>query len=892
MRLVCPKCSAAYAIEDRLIGASGVRAQCPRCKHQEFVRKGDRREADPPVAEPAVAVIRRGDKPVARAAPPPPRPPPLPGSRPPAHDPEAVPTCSGCGKPLQDAFDQALGACDSCRNGPPAADFQDLLLDSGALQLDTSAPPAAAPAAPASGKRGSPTAPDPFDFGATPEFERREVAAPPVAEGAFHWDAPLQTQEPVAGGPANDGDPEPAAERVAPAVVRAPRVARPEQGRTGQDEIALRSSPLKLVESRPNHWRLIAAGVGGLLLSVVVALLLWPRWHGSTPEEDPQTIPPAVTAVLPRWRLLFVEVSGTAASALEQGRARLAADEPLAYGEAEEAFQQALLLEPRSDEAITGYVQAVALGRKSELDDDTYAEAEALILASQRRTARSAPTLTAHANLLLTRPLVPGNLEQARALAEEAVERSTPETRADALLAQGRSYLQSSAGLAAQAFSEALSGLRPPLSAYFYRALALEAQGEYRGAIEDLRRRLELTPGQADALEALGRIYQECGDVDRARTAYARAREKYPEDLRFAVLHLAFAYQVDNDPRLAAAGLRALLEDADRYDPRVAGLGLVHLATVERLLGHLSASDAAAHKALRYKADATGASLQLFLNALARGEAASARTAFSSLAGRTGQPGLEAVLEGQLLMAEGQPARAAEVCRAGFEKDPRRVDALICSGVARVKAGQADEGYRALHQAAQLEPMRSAPRPAVTRLFVREADLLTPFTGLLTRPGAPIGDVRAAIHEGILRFRLGELREAEGLLQNALAEDASNPLAAAYLALISVARGDAAGAIRHGQQAAQQGRRIGVARYAHGEALALVGKRDLAEREFADAIEAAPGLLAAEVSLARLEGARGGKDAARNRLTRAIGRDPSYLPAKRALYALQGGGGP
>ncbi len=881
MRLVCPQCSAAYAIEDRLIGASGVRAQCPRCKHQEFVRKGDRREAGPVVAEPAVAVIRRGDKPVPKAAPPPPRPPPLPSSRPPAYDPEAGPTCTGCGKPLQDAFDQALGACDSCRNGPPAEGLQERGTEPGALELDTSAPPAAP--VPKS-KRGSPAPPDPFDFGATPEFERQEVVAPGVPAGPFDWDAPLAQEA----GPADDGERE---EEPAPAVVRPARGPLPDPVRTGQDEIARRSSPLKLVESGPNPWRLIAAGAGGLLLSVVVALVLWSRTPGSTPVEDPQSIPPAVTAVLPRWRLLFVEVSGTVTAALEQGRARLAADEPLAYGEAEEAFQQALLLEPRSDEAITGYVQAVALGRKTALDDDTYAEAEALILASQRRTARSAPTLTAHANLLLTRPLVPGSLEQARALAEEAVERSTPETRSDALLALGRSYLQSSAGLAVQAFSEALSGLRPPLSAYFYRALALEAQGEYRGAIEDLRRRLELTPGQADALEALGRIYQECGDVDRARTAYASAREKYPEDLRFAVLHLAFAYQVDNDPRLAAAGLRALLEDADRYDPRVAGLGLVHLATVERLLGHLPASDAAAKKALRYKADATGASLQLFLNALARGEAAAARAAFSHLAGSTGQPGLEAVLEGQLLMAEGQPARAAEVCRAGHQQDPRRVDALICSGIAAVKAGQVDEGFRTLHQAAQLEPMRSAPRPAVTRLFLREAELLTPFAGLLTRPGAPITDVRAAVHEGVLRFRLGELREAEGLLQKALLEDASNPLAAAYLALISVARGDAAGANRHGQLAAQQGRRIGVARYAHGEALALVGKRDLAEREFADAIEAAPGLLAAEVSLARLEGARGGKDAARNRLTRAIGRDPSYLPAKRALYALQGGGG-
>ena len=39
MRIVCQKCSAAYAIDDKFITAKGVRAQCPRCRHLQLVKR-------------------------------------------------------------------------------------------------------------------------------------------------------------------------------------------------------------------------------------------------------------------------------------------------------------------------------------------------------------------------------------------------------------------------------------------------------------------------------------------------------------------------------------------------------------------------------------------------------------------------------------------------------------------------------------------------------------------------------------------------------------------------------------------------------------------------------------------------------------------------------------
>src|SRR5258707_2347677 len=51
MRIVCQKCSAAYAIDDKLVTPKGIRAQCPRCRHLQLVKQGD---MAPAVTEPAV----------------------------------------------------------------------------------------------------------------------------------------------------------------------------------------------------------------------------------------------------------------------------------------------------------------------------------------------------------------------------------------------------------------------------------------------------------------------------------------------------------------------------------------------------------------------------------------------------------------------------------------------------------------------------------------------------------------------------------------------------------------------------------------------------------------------------------------------------------------------
>src|SRR4051794_30482370 len=62
MRIVCEKCAAAYAIDDRLITARGVRAQCPKCRHLQLVTKDGSGTAAPsqlpvPPTSPAASVV-------------------------------------------------------------------------------------------------------------------------------------------------------------------------------------------------------------------------------------------------------------------------------------------------------------------------------------------------------------------------------------------------------------------------------------------------------------------------------------------------------------------------------------------------------------------------------------------------------------------------------------------------------------------------------------------------------------------------------------------------------------------------------------------------------------------------------------------------------------------
>src|SRR5437879_4681739 len=79
MRIVCQKCAAAYAIDDRQVTAKGVRAQCPRCRHLQLVKRDDAAAAPAEAPKSGNGVhAKQPQIPAPAAAPPEPaRPPPV-----------------------------------------------------------------------------------------------------------------------------------------------------------------------------------------------------------------------------------------------------------------------------------------------------------------------------------------------------------------------------------------------------------------------------------------------------------------------------------------------------------------------------------------------------------------------------------------------------------------------------------------------------------------------------------------------------------------------------------------------------------------------------------------------------------------------------------------------
>jgi len=838
MRVVCQKCGAAYAIDDRVISPRGIRAQCPRCKHQQPVK----REA--PVVDVA-----------------PEAPPPAPEPAPPKA--AELPTCSSCGVPLEDSFDQALGICDACRDKVPAREppepepsastsgsFRQLLAEAEELRLDAAAPPPAPSEAP--------EGPGP-------------IGAEEPAQATLDLFAPAPPPAP--------------GEKPALHPVLPPRPAYPP---APDDDFLTRSAPLKIVESKPSRWPLLAAAAAGLAVAATIAAVVHFRNVARPPKDE---VPHALRAAITGWRLLFLEIEGTAAEHVAAGEKLLAEDKPAAYADAEEEFQQALILDPASNAAIVGYVEAISLGRQDdELDGRTYEEARALLQIAEGRGPLTVPERLAEVDLLLTGQ-APDDVARARELAEAALKAAAPADQAEAHLALGRAYLPTSVELAMAQFDEALAAPRTSRRAHFYRAQAHEAAGQYRAAIEDLQKQLALDADDWTALQALARIYQECGATDRARAMYAAARQQHPDDLQIAVLQLAFAYQVDGQVKAAAAALQALLGDPDHLERRAAADGFVHLAAVQRLLGNARAAQEAAQKARELRPTSSAAALQLFLSALDERRLDEAQKELESLKGHTGDRAVEELLEARLWLARGRDADAAQACSRAAALDPRRVDALLCQAAAAARAGQRDQAFPPAQAAAMADPSRLGPRPVVTRFYVPAGEVLAGLDGQLSKLAQGEGDVLPQLYEGLLLFHQGRWAEADRELGQVLATDDRNPLALAYRSLAALQRGEVAAAVRLGARAAEGGRKIAVVRYAYGAALAQAGRAADAERELGDALQLDGGLSAAETRLAELQARKGGAASARARLVRVLVRDPSYLPAKRALYALEVGEG-
>jgi predicted Zn finger-like uncharacterized protein len=909
MRIVCQKCSAAYAIDDRLISPKGVRAQCPRCRNLQLVKRDPSAPASAaPEAAPAAAVPPPQAAPAAPSASadtsgddsdlfdfgsPPPGLPAFPKeeglfgppSKAPAPAQAAAPTPAPAADPLLDFLGPPPSVPETSSPGPAPstprrASSPGVASVAPGAQRRPSSPGLASAANAATATSGcrecGKALTDPFDQALGVCDACRALAEGSPRSGR-------------AGAP--QFEPPPPAMSTPPAVVPASEL---RNSRPPSRVYAPPSMPARSAQRSGGGRGLLIGGlVAGLLLgggagAYYYFFHLKPQQVATAAQQQPQApaaLPEAVQAVLPRWQLKYLDISGTSAELVAEGNAQLQKDQRFAYAEAEESFQQALLQDPRNDAAIAGYVQALALGRGTGMDDATFQEARGLIEAAESRAGRTPPLVLAHANLLLARPRQPQHHDQARQLAEQAMAEGSNVEKAEANLVLGRVFMSTSMGLAHKHFDTALE-LAPDLRrVHYFRALAYESAGQYAQALEGLKKRLDLDPQHWDSLEATGRMYQELGEVDQARDLYAARLKAQPKDFRAQLALAALRYQTEASASGAVKDLNALLKNRASYPPRDVAEALVHLSIAERLAGSADASAKAAAEALQLEPTLSAAHVQLFLVALGKGDAAKAGTHLTAMKGQLDDPALEKVLEGRLLLLQGKHLEAAGRFQEASKLDERRHDALLLAGVAAAKEKRRDEAFRPLFQALGSDPLRPAPRPVATLFYVRPEDTLKGAEGAIVALADGEEDVVPRLYEGVLRFHQGEWAAAERLFKQVTSIDEDNAGATAYLSLLALQRGNKAAARSLGEQAVAVGRQAAIAHLAHGLALAEANKVEPAKRALRDALALAPKLLSAEVKLAELEAASD-RESARARLVKVVGLDSTYHTAKRVLFTL------
>ena len=810
MRVVCEKCRSAYAVDDAMVPSSGVRSQCPRCRHIQLAKivrasgvkarialpEAEARQLEAAQLNAAVADAVRG-------------PPPLP-DRPnetvlPGPGPEALPAgtdggCTGCGKALTDPFDQALGSCDACRH------------------------------------------------------EERERTMLPA--DLFDGNEP---SNPGASNPTLSDLSNPAR----------PTLARPASG--------VMTAARTLEERVPARWPWWVGGAVALGLGAAFFL-----WHAST-RRAAQVAPltPEVTQVLARFRADHAQASEAPAALLAHASERLLADRAEAYAEARALFEQLLSKGPLAPRAVAGFAEAVALAPR--LDPRAASDA-ALLLDAVKGQGEDGLLDAARAELVLSVDDAHAS-ERARALAQTALGTLLGKDVAWGQLALGRASLESSGKLAAAAFTAALTADPAQRRGYVLRAQALESVGDYRGARADLQTRLALDPDHWPTLDALARIELDGGEVAQAALLFQRAKEARPSDLR-PVLALAELHLFEEDhPEQAVTLLQALLKTRGNLAPSETAAVQAHLAAAYRAQGMLTLAAKAVATALEASHDDPTAHLEAVLIALDRKRPADAVPHLAALKERLA-PGVAKLLEGRVRFAQGDLAGASEAFLAAVAEDPHRNDALLWAGVANAAKGDRAQAEALGLKVAQETPFHLVPDLPMGPHKLLPAELLQGAEGEFSKLGKSESDVTPELLEGVVRYHQGDLGGAQRSLRAVTALDGGNVLALSYLALVEQARKDPDGAEQAGAKAAASGRQSGLAHYAYGVALVAAGKADQGKRELLQAKALAPSLLAADYQLALLE-ETAAPASAQSRLEGVLAVDPTFGPARRALYRLE-----
>lgn len=915
MRIVCQKCSAAYAIDDKFVTPKGVRAQCPRCRHLQLVKR-ESEQATPaavgaPGGSPFLFEIGSAGTP---AVPPPPSQPKITETseaRPRTSAPPSVPPVSApvpsASAPF--AFDFAPAPTATYGGGlqpggtpPPLAPFQTSPFDLNGLApkaSDTSNPfgvdlPPPPPPAPVKLSGPAPAAASTFDFNAataTAADVRCKMCGKVLIDA---FDQALGTCDDCRSKPDESrAEANPRHERVdvsrpAPrAQTFLPVTTVPISNEVIPPDATVRSA-FRDGEVPSNRGRMIGIAAASVLVVLLAVFLVIRRpWERKRPPpviHQAPVLSKPVEVVVQSWRMNYPELEGASRKQAEGfiaiGEKALALDTPRGYLDAEEAFQKALVVDSSNERAVAGWVFSLAFGHGDQIDDRIATAAEAMLGAAEQRSG--APRLyVAHAHLLIARN---GNANDVQVMAQRGKGSPNFTDQALAALAVGQAMLGKNDTVAGEAFAESLK-LDPKLKrSYFFQARLAAAMGRYRDAIGNLEKRLELDADQWEAADELARLYVEVGEFAKAREVLETALKAAPRNAKARIALAKLGYQHSGEVSFAIDTLNAVIADKEMSNADL-GDAYSHLAAAHRVAGDLTRSSEAVEKALEVTPHSVPAKLQRFWVMIEKNVTSQARIDLDSIKGKLGDIQLENELEGRLLFAQGRFDEAAAVLLKVHEAEPRRAEALLLAGAAAARAKRDGKAWEyCLNRGLKLDPLSFAI-PAMTQWYVRPADFLKAAVGAYTSLN-PTGveDPNPELCEGLTSWFSEDLATADRHFAKVITIDQKNGDSYAYRALVALKRKDVGSAMRFAGKAVDASRLNALAHYALAASLMAANKHDAAKLEAANAQKLGAGLLAPRVIMGELEARLKNHDVAVRLLTGVLLADSYYRDAKRVLY--------
>jgi cellulose synthase operon protein C len=916
MRIVCQKCSAAYAVDDKLLTPKGVRAQCPRCRTLQLVKKEDNgpqlapspflgglapgRGHKPPVPMPVDSGLT-GPKalqpnPVVPEAAAPSfafdfsEPPPLPmqpvGTQNPfemltnlkpisvtslgpgnfekalsaepgfassnerSWQAESGPSeepgfassspslhlapapfveiqnearCETCGKRMVDPFDMALGTCDDCRHRVEKATADAPKLAGG-------------------------------EAGRFERLERRSEEAPiPIAQRPRA--APFEDLEQAL------KNTEATYERSTPSGVQ-----------SAQRDMAPKS-----------RWPVWAA-VCALLALGGVGLSVWQPWKKKAAPTATKLVTNSqvVDAVVGDFARVHPEMkeasSEEAKRRLADAERLLSKDTEMAYREAARQFQKVIVAQPTNDAAISGWVLAVAFGAGSKIGPTQLAQAEKLLASAEKRGALPR-IFVAHAHLRIAA----GDLADVKVYADQGKRSPVATDRALSALASGYTMLTKNPERAEAEFREA-QVLDPQLkrAAFFFAELAVQ-QGHYREAITELEKRLAADSEQTKASRELARLYMDVGENAKAKSVLASALKEDKTGARAAIDAAVFGYQHDGQLDESLARLETLAVDAE-IDPDDQSEANLHRSHILRVKGQWQEAVASADRVLATSPEDIDALTAKILALLDGGRTSDARLTFDAAKKGFQEINVAIPLEARILMLEKKPLEAFDVLKPLTSENARPLF-LLMAGAAAAQARKDGTAWElCLKRVASTDLYMGTPEP-MARRYIRAVDLAKEAVGSWDKLRTDRNeDPNPEMCEGLLAWHLQNRAQAEQRFAKVNTIDPQNASAWSYRSLAALERGDVNAAQNFAKRALVASSVSPWAHLAQAKVLMAKKKPDVAKTDADAAAKYMPTLLSARTLTAEVDALHDSKPQALRNLTTVLIVDPTFRPAKRALY--------